>query len=262
MPFFHQNGLKFFCFGLFDKARVVHGVFTKHGGVSPTPWASLNIGGTVGDSQLNVIENRKRMFDALGRKVESIYDSAQVQGSGVRFVDCPRTLGTPHLPADALLTDVPSVTLMLRFADCVPVLMYDPHRHVVGLIHTGWKGTILKLATLVVRAMRQKYHSDPSNILAGIGPAICTKHFEIGPEIAQLVANSFSADASSLLHKDGSKVCFDLCSANQLLLEQAGVRHIEQANICTCCHREDWYSYRGDNKMTGNFGAVIALTCK
>ncbi|MDZ4160079.1 MAG: laccase domain-containing protein, partial [Anaerolineaceae bacterium] len=122
MPFNQDGDIKYFSFDSLDDTRVVQGIFTRRGGVSPHPWGSLNLGGTVGDVRHNVVENRRRIFEVVQRPVESIYDSWQVHSAKVLCTEEPRPLGSPHIKADAILTNNPRVTLFMRFADCAPIL--------------------------------------------------------------------------------------------------------------------------------------------
>ena len=176
------ENLRYYQFTSFDLPGVEHGVFSRHGGVSPAPFASLNMSISTGDALENVRANRERAFGALGRDPASVADLWQVHSADVVIADAPR--GTrEHLgKADALVTDRPEVTLFLRFADCVPILLYDPRRRVVGLVHAGWKGTLLKIPAQAVRVMIDRYGCRPADILAGIGPSIGPCHYEVGPE--------------------------------------------------------------------------------
>jgi YfiH family protein len=253
-------GLKYYSFELFPK-DILHGFFTRNGGVSPAPWMSLNLGGTVGDERKNVIENRKRIFKAVQRPVESIFDVWQVHGTHVIATNSPRPLNDVHQPADIILTDRSDVTLFMRFADCVPILLYDPVVKTVGMIHAGWKGTIAKAAREAVRAMQSEYHSRAENILAGIGPSICKKCYEVGDDVAEAVELNFGDSATSLLPRGTRRLHFDLWGANRLTLIEAGLRedHIETAGICTAENLYDWFSHRGEHGKTGRFGALISL---
>jgi len=242
----------------------VHAVISRRGGVSPEPWASLNVGGMVGDDASRVLENRQRSFCALSRSFESLYDVWQVHGSEVVCAQAPRTPGAPHLRADATLTNQPGVTLFMRFADCVPIFLYDPVHTVAGIVHAGWLGTVGYIAYHAVHAMQEHYGTCPHNILAGIGPSIGPHHYRVGPEVVQKVCQALGPDAIKLLStSDGgeteSGVQFDLWSANRLILQKAGVRHIEVSGICTACNLDDWYSHRGEKGRTGRFGALIGL---
>ena len=258
MPFSQQNGLRYYSFEIFPK-NITQAVFTRQGGVSPRPWASLNVGGSIGDDITHVRENRIRSFKALGRVPESIHDVWQVHSADVIYADEPRPLDTPYQKADILLTDNPHVTLFMRFADCTPILLYDPRNQVIGIVHSGWLGTVRRAARAAVQAMQERYGTNPADILAAIGPAIGPDHYEIGQDVIAKVNDAFGTDASSLLESHGKSVHFNLWKANQFLLASAGVEQIETAGICTACHTDDWFSYRGEKGKTGRFGALIAL---
>lgn len=259
MPFKESNFIRFYTFDLLEDAGVIHGVFTRRGGVSTGPWSSLNVGGLVGDNPERVHTNRVLSFQALDRDPGSIYDVWQVHGNKVICTDSYRPLERAHLKADAILTDRPQVTLFMRFADCVPILLYDPGSKVVGLAHAGWKGTIKGVVLEIIKTMREVYGSKSENIMAAIGPSIGPHHYEVGSEVVVEVRKTFASDAEDLLLRLNGAVHFDLWAANRLHLEQAGVGKIESANICTACHLEDWYSHRGEAGKTGRFGALIAL---
>jgi YfiH family protein len=264
MPFHESEAIRYFAFDSFADAGVIHGVITRRGGKSPQPWASLNVGGTVGDDAERVRQNRGLSFRALGRPFESLYDVWQVHGTDVICTTSPRRVDQPHLKADAILTDQPGVTLFMRFADCVPIFLYDPRRRVAGLVHAGWKGTVDGILRFTLEAMQGTYHSQISDILAGIGPSIGAHHYQVGMEVVEQVNTAFGSDAKTLLESpngssSASGVKFDLWGANRLILENAGVRKIEMSDICTACHLEDWYSHRGEHGRTGRFGALIGV---
>ncbi len=259
MPFVSCNGLKYFTFETFSAAHVRHGVFTRHGGVSPQPWSSLNLGGNIGDHRENIIENRKRLFDSIGRPVHSLHDVWQTHSARVIHADQPRGLTIEPIQADAMITDNPEVSLYMRFADCVPVFLYDPVKHSAGLVHAGWGGTVKKIVGHTVQAMQNQFGSQPGDILAGIGPSIGPDHYEVKPDVINQVTQSFGEKSRDVLIKIENKVFLDLWQANRITLEEAGLEKIEIAGICTACNLEDWYSHRGEHGKTGRFGAVLAL---
>jgi hypothetical protein len=264
MPFHQSDKIRYYSFDSLDESGVMHAALTRHGGVSPQPWSSLNVGATVGDVPGNVHENRLRSFQAFGRPFESLFDVWQVHSKEIVCAQAPRPPDQTHQKADAILTDRPGVTLFMRFADCVPIFLYDPVKKVVGLVHAGWLGTVQQVAAVAVEAMRACYGSRPQDILAGIGPSIAAHHYEVGPEVVAQVQVAFGADAAGLLlSANGGSVegraLLDLWAANRLALERTGVRRVEVAGICTACNLEDWYSHRGEKGQTGRFGALIAL---
>jgi YfiH family protein len=256
MSFSRQNGLRYF---QFDSLNVRHAVFTRHGGVSPEPWRSLNLGGTVGDEIERVRKNRFLCFETLDCKPESIFDVWQVHSADAVCADAPRRMDEPYQKADIILTDKPEVTLFMRFADCVPILVHDPVRGVIGISHAGWLGTVRDVAGETVNTMREQYGCEPSDIIACIGPSIGPDHYEVGEDVITQVKQTFGSDSSLVLPSHNTSIHFDLWKANQYLLERAGVSQIELAGICTACHTDDWFSHRAEKGKTGRFGALISL---
>jgi YfiH family protein len=258
MPFRQASGLRFFQFDSLVDPQLEHGIFTRHGGVSPRPWNSLNLGGTVGDQATRVAENRIRLLKAAGRTVNSSFDVWQVHSARVIHAVEPLGEQTPQR-ADAILTDNSDITLMMRFADCVPILIFDPVRHAIGIAHAGWKGTIDGVSTALVKQMRRAFGSRPEHLKAGIGPSIGPDHYPVGPEVVALVRDAFGAQSDEHLRVQDGATHFDLWSANRWQLERSGVNSIEVAEICTACKTDDWFSHRGEAGSTGRFGAILGL---
>ncbi len=259
MSFSQVDGIRYFAFEALSQSGIAHAVFTRRGGVSPIPWESLNLGGTVGDDTERVVENRRRALCAMGSDAQDVYDVWQVHSTDVVHANRPRLVHEPHVRADAIITDRPGLTLLMRFADCVPILLHDPVRKVVGLAHAGWMGTVKEVARAIIESMHKDYGCHPGDILAAIGPSIGPDHYEVGPDVVAQVNHAFGAGAESLLLRVNGAVKFDLWAANRMHLEQAGVKQIEVAGICTACHLEDWFSHRAEKGKTGRFGAAIRL---
>ncbi len=258
MPFQQAEQIRFFTFESFPK-DLVQGIFTRHGGVSPEPWNSLNHGGSLGDPRENVIENRRRIFQAVGRPVESLYDVWQVHGTEVICAEQPRPLDAAHVKADAIITNHPELTLYMRFADCVPIFLYDPVQQAVGIVHAGWQGTVKKAPLFAVEAMQRQFQTRPADLLAGIGPSIGVDHYEVGSDVIDATHRAFGEKADQLLKRIDGRIHLDLWQANRVTLQEAGVTQIEISGICTACHTDDWYSHRGEKGKTGRFGALLAL---
>jgi YfiH family protein len=258
MPFQQSNSVRFYQFDLFQSQPLVQGIFTRQGGVSPHPWSSLNVGGTVGDNPNRVQENRARVFQSTGRSPESLHDVWQVHSAEVVLAREPRQEASLQ-QADILISDVPGVTLFMRFADCVPIFLYDPRNHAIAMVHAGWLGTVLKAAETAVRAMVREFGSVPAHLLAAIGPSIGPDHYEVGEDVYAQYSSSFGAQAEPFfILKDGRRY-LDLWSANRYLLETLGVGEIETAGICTFCHNGDWFSHRAEKGRTGRFAALLSL---
>jgi polyphenol oxidase len=258
MPFHSLGEIRYFQFDFLGPG-LMHAVYTRQGGVSPQPWASLNMGSTVGDDLGRVLENRRLALTALGRVPTSVYDVWQVHGVEVAFAGEPCPPEIPHLKADVILTDKPGITLMMRFADCVPIMLHDPVRNVVGIVHAGWMGTVLGTVQYAINGMQKRYGSKPGDIHAGIGPSIGPDHYEVGPEVISRVQQAFGREAEKMLLIDRDSTKFDLWAANHFLLEKSGVDQVEIAGLCTACATGDWFSHRAEKGHTGRFGAIIAL---
>jgi YfiH family protein len=258
MPFKTHKDLRYFQFSHLGHG-VTHAIFTRNGGVSPEPWANLNLGSSVGDDQVRVDENKRLALAALNIESGSVYDVFQVHGVEVVIAESLRSDRIPRLRGDVILTDKPGVTLMMRFADCVPIMLHDPKRKVIGIVHAGWKGTVQGTARFAVEAMQKHFGSNPGEILAAIGPSIGPDHFEVGPEVLSQVLQTFGNEASSLLSENMNRIKFDLWAANRLLLNKIGVHQVEVAGLCTACDTVNWYSHRAEKGYTGRFGAIIAL---
>ncbi len=254
----NQDDLIFYQFDLWP--ALTHGIFTRHGGVSAAPWASLNMGGNVGDDPKAVRCNHERMYAALGVEDARACTVWQVHSADTLIVDAP-VRGRRWLAlADGMVTDRPGVPLAMRFADCVPLLFHDPTRGVIGIAHAGWRGTVQGVGANVIRLMTQAYGCRPVDIQAAVGPSIGPDRYQVGEEVIAAVQNYFGT-TDELVRRDPADgtAYLDLWAANRLDLQRVGVEQIEVAGICTAQHSDEWFSHRAEKGKTGRFGAVIAL---
>lgn len=256
-----KDGIVFYQFQQWvgEKNGPVHGIFTRIGGVSNSPWASLNVGSTVGDDPEAVATNRHLMLAALDLTDRVECTVWQVHGAETVVVDDvpqERVLGQ----ADGLVTARLDVALTMRFADCVPILLYDARQGVIGMAHAGWRGTLAGAAVSVVRAMQDRFGCRAADIEAGIGPSIGPEHYQVGSEVVEAFYAAFDfADAVVRLGANGSAY-LDLWEANRRALQAVGVEQIEVAGISTAASLLEFYSHRAEQGRTGRFGAVMALS--
>ncbi|GAB4439434.1 MAG: peptidoglycan editing factor PgeF [Anaerolineae bacterium] len=162
--------------------------------------------------------------------------------------------------ADGLITRDPGVFLFMRFADCTPLLFFDPEQGAVGITHAGWRGTMQNAALATVRAMQQRFGSRPAKIIAAIGPAIGPCCYEVGPEVIAAGRDSLP-DGSSLFAANGraGHAHFDMWAANRRQLQMAGVDEILESRLCTACRTDHFFSHRAEQGKTGRFGVIIGL---
>ncbi len=239
-------------------SNVVHGITTRHGGTSPAPFASLNLSTHVGDDAANVEENIERVRRALELPRGAIVDARQAQADRVARVTRAER-GTRLSGVDGLITNEPGIPLLLRFADCAPILLYDPARRAIGVAHAGWRGAVAKVLTNTVNAMRDAFGTAPRELIACIGPSIGPCCYEIGADVQERARRAFP-DAPAVLVQNKGAVHLDLWHANAAQLRALGVEQIQVAGICTADHTHDFYSWRRENARTGRFAALIALT--
>ena len=235
-----------------------HVVLTRLGGVSELPFASLNLGGTVGDAPAAVQENLRRVRALWNLTPEQVVSPHQVHGQRVTHVT--RADGGQIIPeSDALMTDEPGVALLLRFADCVPVLFYDRARHVAALAHAGWRGVAAGIVPATVQALGEAFGSRPEDLWAGIGPAIGPEHYEVGVDVVQAVLATLPQGAQVAQQTNGAWQ-LDLPGAAAAQLAAAGVAHIVASGINTAARTDEWYSHRAEQGRTGRFGVLVMLT--
>jgi YfiH family protein len=251
------DGIAWYQFEGLEGSGLAHAFLTRLGGVSAPPFATLNLGHTVGDSLAAVEENHRQAFAALGLRREQVVSPYQVHGTHVRPVF--RAHGGSVQPAtDGLLTTTPGVALLLRFADCVPLVLFDPRRRAVGLVHAGWRGTAGNIAATAAAAFARYAGSRPQDLWAGIGPAIGPCCYRVRPEIAASVAGACPPGAEVIRQQDGG-LYLDLPGAVRAQLSAMGVGQIEMSNLCTACHIDEWFSHRAEHGRTGRFGALVIL---
>jgi len=234
----------------------VIGIFSlRHGGISPPPFDSLNLGYGLDDPEENVMQN----VDILVRAASlpcSPHRAMQVHGTDV--LTC-RGQGSMHQDRADILLGTDGAAVAVRVADCVPVLLADPKARVVSAIHAGWRGTIAQAVMHAVTAM-QRHGAKAEHMFASIGPCIGPCCFEIDTTTANGLSQCCN-DANRFIHNVGHKAHADLAGINARQLRCAGLpqTHIEQLSACTCCDAQRFYSWRRDGEQAGRHLAVAAL---
>ncbi|MBX7251363.1 MAG: peptidoglycan editing factor PgeF [Candidatus Promineofilum sp.] len=257
---FDDDGLHYFRFaGLPANGVASHAVFSRQGGVSVGPFASLNLSLSVPDERASVYANRRRAYGLFGRDTDTVVHAHLVHGATVARVTTANN-GTWVEHVDGLITDQPGCVLGMNYADCAPIFLYDPRRHAIGLGHAGWRGTVVDLPGAMVRAMTAHFGSDPADLVAAIGPCIGPCCYEVGVDVIDAVRAAF-AGAETLLPSAGRAGGrhFDLPEANRRNLLNAGVRAVELSEYCTACRTDLFFSHRAERGRTGRFGTVFAL---
>lgn len=267
------------------EAGAVHAFSTRIGGVSEGPFESLNLGLSRGDVPEAVEENYNRFLKAVGAKAP-VCRVRQVHGKIVHEAperDARKVFeisalfgGLPPRDGDGLMTDRAEVPLMVYYADCMPILLFDPVRRVCAAVHSGWRGTVLRIAGEAVRRMTERYGSAPGNILAAVGPSAGPFRYEVSEEVAAQFMTEFGEKSGVVLRRAEEargrypglveseafvRPHVDLWRAALCALVEAGVpeNQVFISGICTVSEPERYFSHRVMGDRRGNGGAVILL---
>ena len=238
-------------------SQIKHVITTRKGGYSPTPFDSLNLSLKVNDNAEHVIANRQQVKEWLGSSI--LIFPEQTHSDHIEIVNSKNVSGI-FQDTDALITNEKNIAIGVMSADCVPILLYDPVQHVVAAIHAGWKGTVNGIVLKTIQKMQQEFNVNPSDILAGIGPSICSKCYEIGTDVIQQIQEKCIDSSLILKHLTTSKAFADLQEANRQWILHTGVspENIEVMERCTF-EEELFFSARKSDYQTGRFSACIVL---
>ncbi len=264
-----KGDLEFLQYTMLEETGVVtHGFSTRLGGVSEGDCSTMNLSYARGDAKEAVDENYRRIADAIGFCVESIVCSDQTHTTNVLCVDtkdCGNgiTRPRPYTDVDGLVTNVPNVTLATFYADCVPLYLVDPVQKVIGLSHSGWKGTVGNIGAETVKMMVEKYGSKPEDIVTAIGPSICMDCYEVSQDVADQFKKAYPQDMWDriMYDKGNGKFQLNLWEACRINFLRAGIleEHIAMPEICTCCNPQYLFSHRASKGKRGNLAAFLML---
>ena len=277
---------------LADTGVVRHGFSTRLGGVSEGCFSSLNLGFHRGDREEAVQENFRRIAASMGVRCEDMVLSRQTHTTNVWVVTeedrgmgmtcsmeySKRASENPGRSAsggfqleangklegvDGLVTNIPGICLVTFYADCVPLFFVDPVKKVIGLSHSGWRGTVGKIGRVTVELMQQQYGCEPCDILAAVGPSVCRDCYEVSGDVIERFRESFAEKywKDLFYQKENGKYQLDLWKANEIIFAEAGIlpEHTAVTNVCTHCNSEILYSHRTAGNERGSLAAFLAL---
>jgi len=227
----------------------------RNGGVSRTPFQSLNLAEHVGDHPEHVGINRERFFASLSWPISRFLYCRQAHGSDIITIEpSKRGLKPPIADADAMISAEQGLALGVFIADCVPIFILDSRTPAIGIVHAGWRGTLARIVEKTVTAMQRHFGSDPAQCLAHLGPSIQDCCYTVSESLAAQFEATFGPDVRA-----GEKL--DLHAANALQLIQAGVPqvNISRTSLCTACRTDLFFSHRAEGGTTGRMVALIGL---
>ncbi len=257
------DGVPYLAYPLLEKTGAVrHGFSTRLGGVSTGHCATMNISTTRGDDPAAVEENRRRIAKAIGVRAEDMTYTNQTHTTNVAVVEA-KDRGKRFMETDGMVTNVPEICLVTFYADCVPLFFVDPVHRAIGLSHSGWRGTVGKMGKVTIERMREEYGTDPTQVVAAVGPSICQDCYEVSVDVIEKFRENFDKDLWPELfyEKADGKYQLNLWRANQAVLTEAGVQgeNIAVTNLCTHCNPDILFSHRSTGTARGNLSAFLAL---
>ena len=257
------DGVPFLSYPLLENTGVVnHGFSTRLGGVSKGHCATMNISTTRGDDLNAVEENKRRIAKAIGVTPESMTFTHQTHTTNVAVVR-EEDKGRRFQETDGMITNVPGICLVTFYADCVPLYFVDPVKKVIGMSHSGWRGTVGKIGKVTVEKMTEVYGSNPDDIVAAIGPSICQDCYEVSEDVIDEFKKNFAENLWNDLfyQKENGKFQLNLWKANEEVFLEAGIRkeNIAVTNVCTHCNPDILFSHRTTGFERGNLSAFLAL---
>ncbi|MDY5987277.1 MAG: peptidoglycan editing factor PgeF [Lachnoclostridium sp.] len=257
------NSVPFLKYPLLEKTGVVnHGFSTRLGGVSKGYCSSMNISIHRGDDPEAVDENRRRIAAAIGVKPENMVYTQQTHTTNVSVVtEADRGKSLPE--TDGMITNVPEVCLVTFYADCVPLYFVDPVKKAIGLSHSGWRGTVHKMANVTIERMQKEYGCRPEDIRAAVGPSICQECYEVSEDVIDEFRKNYREEywKDLFYQKENGKYQLNLWKANEYNFLDAGIlpEHMAISNVCTCCNPEILFSHRVTGWERGNLSAFLSL---
>ncbi len=262
-----KDELVYIQFPKFASEQGVRHIFsTRHGGVSSGDTATMNLSFDKDTNRENVIKNFEILCDAVGINPENLVLSKQTHTNNVVIVteqDRGRGIYKESFEdVDGLITNCPNVALVTQYADCTPLVFYDPVKRVVATSHAGWRGTVQLIGKCTVDKMVNEFGCNPRDIIAGIGPNIGQCCYEVDdPVIDEFKKIDFLNLVDFVKVKGNGKYMLNLAEANRQILIASGIHpeNIDVTDICTCCNSEDLHSHRATNGKRGTIGIIIEL---
>jgi len=262
-----KDGLAYLTIPAFEETGMVKHCFTTRiGGVSRGIYNSLNTSDDKEDPIENVHRNLKLVCGAIGIDYRNLVFSDQTHEDNIRVVsiaDLGKGISVPNdiKYTDGLMTNIPGIPLITFYADCVPLFFLDKENKAIAVVHSGWKGTVLKIGAKTIRQMTEVYGTKPGDCLVGIGPSIGPECFEVGQEVADQFAEGFGTRPHIIRPLGNGKYTVDLWAANKLMLMEMGVpeNNVTISGLCTKCREDMFFSYRRDKGRTGSMSAIMEL---
>ena len=262
----NKDDIIYITFPKLDKTGIVRHIFsTKIGGVSPYPYGPMNMSFTH-DSRENVLKNYELLCNCVGINTSHLVLSKQTHTNNVKIVDKSHC-GVGYTKEsfqdiDGLITNQSGVALVTQYADCTPLIFCDPVKKVIATSHSGWRGTVKEIGKVTVQKMQKEFGSNPSDIIACIGPCIGKCCYEVDDPVYEAFQKLEYLNLNKIFtNKGGDKYWLDMVEANKQILLNIGIKeeNMDISDLCTNCNSDTLHSHRATKGQRGTIGVIIEL---
>lgn len=255
-----RDGVKVLVCRALEDAGFTNGFSTRLGGVSAFPDGDLNLAGFNEDLTENICENRRRFLKAIGGdyKLATVW---QIHSDLIKTVKTLDDLDESDEKADALISNLAGILVGAKTADCVPILIGDPKTGAFAAIHAGWRGTVESIVSKSVAKLITTFRSNPSDLVAAIGPAACGRNYEIGQDVIDEFGKNFAEAEKYFTPTREGHALVDLHLANRDQLTAIGIedKNIYTAPFCTMERSDIFFSYRVEKRKNGKTGRLLSV---
>lgn len=260
--YINQNNqkLKILTSTIFDN-NLVHFFTTRIGGNTPKPLETFTLSAKDYPEYIEYeLQNKKIICDYLETKTENLLCPNQQHTDKIAIIkniDDKKILAEEEF--DGIITNLKNIPILLVFADCIPILIFDEKKKVLACVHAGWKGTAKQIAAKAIKIMLEEFNSNTNDIKVAIGAGICNKCFEVNKDVSSQLGMSIKKNYDNIFIEANNKVHVDLKLLNKFQLLELGINKIDVCPYCTSCDNNTFYSYRADNKLTGRHGMLAMI---
>ncbi len=254
-----KSAIEYYESDIFKSDGLVCAFSTRIGGNTPAPLNSFSLG-TAGREEFaeHVTQNRQKLCSVLNLDYAKIVNPRQVHSANIKTVS---SAGEDLSNIDGIITAQKGLAVLLLFADCTPVVIFDEKQKILGVIHAGWRGTAAGITRKAADILKNNFNSNPENIKAVIGPSICQDCYPVDEKTASELKKCVSNPDESIFIESDKGIKIDLKKLNELQLIEAGVPriNIDRTDFCTSCRNDIFYSHRKDKGETGRHGVIASI---
>lgn len=254
-----KSHIKYYKSTLIDDLGLTYAFTTRYSDILGLPYKGFSLAKGGFENQESIIsKNRKEICNILECDFNNLIIPDQKHTDNIKIVT---SMQDDVTETDALITNKSNLVLMLLFADCTPIILYNSEEKVVAVVHAGWRGTAKKIAPKTINKMCDFFNLNKKSIKALIGAAIGQCCYPVNLEVAEELEKSFDKKHANIFIKsvESDKINVDLKALNSQQIRESGITSIDILDECTCCNVSAFFSHRAEKGITGRHGAIASL---